>query len=166
MHCNVLIYSCSSLYFHNTLIWKWYNCTAYTPTFNSFHFFSTFYFHTFHPQVAYLYIHHNGERIKESVWMTAVISDQGSRTLVCSTILSLPYCIFVILPYWYFEIFTSILHSALYRFSILKRAILLNLEVVLWPAMNRRTGFTISYFVCTWMYSETHCYHDLKCSLA
>ena len=22
--------------------------------------------------------------------------------------------------------------------------------------MNRRTGFTISYFVCTWMYSETH----------
>merc|ERR1712223_1794123 len=33
-------------------------------------------------QVAYLYIHHNGERIKESVWMTAVISDQGSRTLI------------------------------------------------------------------------------------
>ena len=118
------------------------------------HFFSTFYLHTFHPQVAYLYIHHNGERIKESVWMTAVISDQGSRTLVCSTIsLLLPYCIFVIFSYWYFEIFTSILHSALYRFSILKRATLLNLEVVLWPAMNRRTGFTILYFVCTWMYN-------------
>ena len=116
----ILIYSCSSLYLYNTLIWKWYRCTTHTLT--ATYFFSSFFFHTFHPQVAYLYIHHNGERIKESVWMTAVISDQGSRTLVCSTILLLPYCIFAILPYWYFEI----LHSALYRFSILKRATLLN----------------------------------------
>ena len=151
MHCNVLIHSCSSLYFHNTLIWN--DTDAILLHRQQLHFFSTFFFHTFHPQVAYLYIHHNGERIKESVWMTAVISDQGSRTLVCSTIL---FIIFAILPYWYFEI----LHSALYRFSILKRATLLNLEVVLWPAMNQRTGFTILYFVCIWMYCETQCYHD------
>ena len=43
-------------------------------------------------QVAYLFIYHNGKRIDESVWMTAVISDQGSRTLVSFNSYLVPPC--------------------------------------------------------------------------